>query len=371
MRFSPIKICLTLIQKRFLSTSTGISSSPLQKSSSITVKFLINSCGLSSKSALSAAQKLKLDENKLGNPISVIEFLKSNGFEKTQIAKVVEKFPSILRSNVETSLKPKLEYLAQNGYTGTNLTYLIVAHPVILRSSLCKRVKPCLEFLKEIQGSSDLVVKAVRRSIWMLTSDLDKRLKPNIEFLKKGGIPTRNIATLLLYGLRVLTTNPDFFIRNYNSVKELGLDLKSPTFTHVLKTLAGSRERTLKNKCEVYKSLGWTQEDILSMFKKYPSCLVLSEKRIRAGMDYFVKVLKLEPEYVIAHPIVLNHSVDKIGRRYNVLEVLESKKLVKVDRVTSYLTKSDERFKSFISKFEERVPGLLKMYEASAKQKRS
>ncbi|XP_071725086.1 uncharacterized protein [Rutidosis leptorrhynchoides] len=351
----------------------NISCFPLKESSSsssLAVQFLINSCGLSSKSALSTSQKLKLDEKKLENTRSVLEFLKSNGFDETHITKLVEKYPPVLGCRVESNLKPKLEYFAQNGITGTNLVECVVAKPTILHKSLCDSIKPMFELLKEIDRSSDFIIRVLKRSGWLFTSGFNKNFKQNIDFLTKRGLPARHIDKLILFP-RTLSENPKSFIHNCNVVNDLGIGIKSSRYIYVLRATNRMTEAKLKKKFQVFKSLGWTQEGILSMFKTYPSCLALSEERIRESVDFFVKVLEFKPEYVTARPNLLHHSLVKIGHRYNILKVLESNKLVKLDEFLSYLIVSEKRFKIFTSQFEERVPGLLKMYESTAKLEKS
>ncbi|XP_071725085.1 transcription termination factor MTERF8, chloroplastic-like [Rutidosis leptorrhynchoides] len=362
MRFFPFKNFLTEFPKRFLSTSALQESS---SSSSLAVQFLINSCGLSSKSALSTSRKLKLDENKLENPRSVIQILKSNGFDETHITKLVQKFPAVLGCRVESNLKPKLEYFAQNGITGTALVDCVVAKPRILHKSLRDSIKPMFELLKEIDSSNDFIIRVLKRNQWIFSSR-DKNFKQNIDFLTKRELPARQIARVFMCPTTVAHKH-ESFIRNFNAVNDLGLDIKSPGYIYALAVFSSMNEATLKKKFQVFKSLGWTQEGILSMLKKHPFCLGLSEERIRECMDYFVKVLKLKPEYVIARPGIFYHSLDKIGRRYNILKVLESNKLVKLDKFLSYLTVSEERFRSFMSQFEEKVPGLPKLYASTAK----
>ncbi|XP_071723663.1 transcription termination factor MTERF8, chloroplastic-like [Rutidosis leptorrhynchoides] len=357
MRFFTLKFFQTQFPKRFLSTSAVVPLQESSSSSSLAVQFLINSCGLSSKSALSTTLKLKLDEKRLENPRSVLEFLKSNGFDETHITKLVEKYPAVLFCRVESNLKPKLEYFAQNGIRGTNLVECVVAKPTILERSLRGCIKPMFEFLKEIDTSNDFIIRVLNCSGWLFTSGFNKNYKQNIDFLTKRGLPARHIAKVFLCATTVA----------HNAVKDLGLDIKSPGYIYALAVISRLNEATLKKKFQVFKSLGWSEEGILFMLKKHPFCLALSEERIQEGMDFFVKVLKFEPEYVIARPHILNHSLDKIGHRFNILKVLESSKLVKLDEFLSYLTVSEKRFKSFISQFEEKVPGLLKMYESTAK----
>ncbi|KAJ6388029.1 hypothetical protein OIU77_026571 [Salix suchowensis] len=102
-------LLLSLIRKRFLKTSSttrppNAPSSP--SSSSLTVLYLINSCGLPLHTALSVSKKFQIDENNLQKAQSVIQFLKSHDFQDTQIAKMIEKWPAVLRSKTEVSMAP-------------------------------------------------------------------------------------------------------------------------------------------------------------------------------------------------------------------------------------------------------------------------
>ncbi|KAM7263924.1 hypothetical protein ACFE04_001607 [Oxalis oulophora] len=367
MRNFPLRTLKFIIQKRFLSTPTSITSSQ----SSFTVQFLINSCGLSSKSALLTSQKLKIDETSLQNPNLVLKFLKSNGLDNAQIAKLVEKHPAILQSRVGSNLLPKWDYFMQNGYNGKLLAELVISNPNITGRSLHDQIKPSFEYLKEILGSNENVIKAVTRSSWLLTYNLKSIFKPSVDLMIKGGVPLSSIAKLIVLNPRALMQSPENFARDFTAVKKLGLDPEAPSFIHALRVMVQMSESTLLKKVKMFKSLGWTQQDILSMLRKNPFCFASSEEKIRSSMDFFVNTVKVKPEILFARPLFLNFGLDKMRRRFNFLKILESKMLLKWDetRVAYLLIMNEKTFlKYYVDKYKNDIPGLEKMYlNAAAK----
>ncbi|KAM7265980.1 hypothetical protein ACFE04_003663 [Oxalis oulophora] len=362
-----MKNLLTLIQNRFNSTSS--TAVQLQNSSSITIDYLINSCGLSSKSALSTSKKLNLDPTKIQKSKSVLQLLKSNGLDDTQITKLVERSPEILKCRVASNLKPKVDYFVENGWSGMHLAMLFMSNSDIIGRSLDGQIKPTFEFLKRLLGSNADVIKASIRCPWLLRSDLKNVLKPNVEFLIKEGFPISSVAKLIILNPRVLLLKPEYLARDFNAVKELGFHPKSLSFVHTLRVIAQLSESTLSKKVELFKSLGWKQEDILCMFAKNPFGFAYSEEKIRSGMDFLVNTVKVELDFVIARPTLINFGLDKMRRRYYILKVLESKNLFKWhDGVAILLTRTNEKtfLKRYIDRYKTKVPGLEAMYQSTA-----
>ncbi|WCJ39240.1 Mitochondrial transcription termination factor family protein [Euphorbia peplus] len=83
---------------RFLHSSNPPlpTSSSTSSSSSYTVDFLVNSCGLPLKSALPISKKFQLNEKTPQNPKLVLQFLKSHHFSDTHLAPLIVKWPQIL-----------------------------------------------------------------------------------------------------------------------------------------------------------------------------------------------------------------------------------------------------------------------------------
>ena len=129
----PSRSLLSLLQKRFLLTSSAALSPPTaplptstsSSSSSLTVQFLVNSCGLTSKSALSVSKKFQIRENNLQNSQSVLQFLKAHDFSETHISNLIEKRPKILLRRIEDNLKAKFDFFTENGFAGQLLPQLI------------------------------------------------------------------------------------------------------------------------------------------------------------------------------------------------------------------------------------------------------
>ncbi|XP_022746234.1 uncharacterized protein LOC111296289 [Durio zibethinus] len=138
----PLRNLLSLTQKRFIQRNPAPSSAskppPL-------------------KSALSPFPKSSPKSK------SVLNCLKSYGFENTQIAILVQKHPKILNCRVNTKLKPKLEYLIQKGFMGKLLPELVVSNPLILFRSLDSLIKSSFEFLSPFLNGEELLV-AIKRS---------------------------------------------------------------------------------------------------------------------------------------------------------------------------------------------------------------
>jgi mTERF domain-containing protein len=88
-------------------------------------------------------------------------------------------------------------------------------------------------------------------------------------------------------------------------------------------------------------------------------------------MDFFVNTVKLGHQTITANPSIFKYSFDKrIYPRYNVLKVLESKKLIRVRKTATFLKISEEKFlENYITKYEGKVPGLLEIYGSIRKTK--
>uniref|UniRef100_A0A6N2M6P7 Uncharacterized protein n=1 Tax=Salix viminalis TaxID=40686 RepID=A0A6N2M6P7_SALVM len=376
-----LQLLLSLIQKRCLQTSSSSADALLpptrttnaSSSTSFDVHFLMNSCGLSSKSALSVSHKLHLHQNKLQNPQSVLLYLKSHEFDDTHIAQLIEKRPQILHSGVDDTLKPKFDFLVQNGFTGKLLPQLIASDPNILSAAVDSRLKPCFELLKSFLGSPDRIVVALKRAPFLMSFSFKGAVQPNIELLIKEGMAVDRVAKLLSLHARVILVKHDRMVYAVNALKNLGVEPKTPVFLHAVKVMLSVSKSNWRKKIEFIKSIGWSEEEIIVAFKRYPYLLACSEEKIRKSLDFFVNTLKLEPRAIITCPEYLSYSVDRRLRpRHNVLKVLLSKKLVKDEKIVQAVTRiSDKDFlENYVTKYADKVTGLLEIYGDTSKAKK-
>ncbi|XP_038690175.1 transcription termination factor MTERF4, chloroplastic-like [Tripterygium wilfordii] len=363
------------IQNHFLSTSAAFysSSSCSSVSRPFTVEYLMNSCGLSLKSAISASNKILLVENNLKNPDSVLDLLKSHGFSSTQVAKLIEKRPSLLLSKVEGNLKPKIVFLVGNGFKGSLLPELIVGNPIILLRALDSHIKPSIEFLKGVLQNEEKFIAAIRRSSWLITFGWKGIVKPNIEYLIGEGIPISNICKFIQLQPRSMLQKPDRMIYSVEYVKKLGIEPSTPMFVHALKTMTGMSETTWKKKFEVLKSLGWNEEQIVSAFKRNPYFMAASEEKLRLATDFYMNTMNLDLDTLVSYPTFFVYGIDqRIRPRYNVLKVLQSKNLVSKEKKIEWLyTVSEKVFRdNYVLKYVDEVPELLQIYDVTGKKQR-
>jgi len=356
----PLKNLLSLVQNRSLKTSTvpPNTSSP----SSYTAQYLLSSSGLHLESVHSVSQKLQIDESDLQNPHYVIGFLKAHDFKDAHIAKLIHKWPAVLHCKVEHNLKPKFEFFIENGFVGEILPELIVSNPDVLRRALDSRIIPCFELLKSVLGCSEKAASAFKRcSVSMMSA-----MEPNIDLLIKEGVPVDRIAKLIMLQPRTIQQKHQRMVYAVKALKDLEIDSKTTVFIHALRVMLQMSESTWNKKVEVLKSLGWTEEEILQAFKRCPFCFTCSEEKIRSVVDFLVNTLKMELRTVIGRPEFLMLSVDKrIRPRYNVLKILESKKLVigKKNMKQLLTMRENNFFQNYVIKYADKVPGLLEAYE--------
>lgn len=106
-------------------------------------------------------------------------------------------------------------------------------------------------------------------------------------------MPVDRFAKLILKQPRVVQQKLDRMVCSVNAAEMLGLEPEAPLFVHALRVILSMNESNWKKKIEVMKSVGWSEEEILAAFKRYPDTLSCSEEKFRRLMDFYVNTLKL------------------------------------------------------------------------------
>ncbi|CAL8115753.1 unnamed protein product [Prunus armeniaca] len=358
----------SLVTKRLLATLPTPTSALC---SSFTVEYLVQSCRLPLESAISTSKKLQIDKKQTHRIDSVLKFLKSNGFDDAQIAKLITKRPTILHYKVLNNLEPKFNFLIENGFVGQNLPELVLLNPVVLSRSLDSHIKPAVQFLKKLLSTNDMLATA-KRSSRLLNIDSEGTIQPNVALLQSEGVPLDVITKMILFQPRTVMQNVDRMAYAVRTIKDLGIDPTGPMFVRAVRVMISMKESTWKRKIEFFKSYGWSEDVVLSVFKRQPFCLACSEEKLGRVMDFFLNIVKLEPETMIANPLLLMHGFEKtVLPRYNVFKILVSKKLIKRDnkRLCWLITQSERRFlDNFVLKYLNEVPDLLEIYHSSKEE---
>jgi mTERF domain-containing protein len=218
----------SLTHGHFFSTSSvkPIGELPNSKDpQSLTVSFLQNSCGLSLESAISASEKLNIENPK--NPNSVLDLLRTHGLTQTHIRNLISSRPQLLSADLENTLKPNMELFESLGFSCASLAKMLCKDPRVLESDAYTVV----EFFRA-HGFSDEQISTLtmkRPRLYLLNAH--KIFKPKLEFFKSLGLSDLEIAKLL-------STRP--------SILERSLEKQIIPCVQELRRILGTDENVLK-----------------------------------------------------------------------------------------------------------------------------
>lgn len=363
MRLSPTHFIEANSHQLFLLPFTRcISSTANPNQHSFAASYLIKKCGFSPESALSASKHLKFETP--DKPDSVIDTFRRYGFPEDKIFKLVKKFPKVLSSNPEKTLLPRLDFFLSRGMSSTELATLFCIIPPLLHRSLENIITPTFNFLSDLLQSNDKAITVAKTYPFIIYHRPESYLQPYVSILRENGIPKSHIASLIYKWPRTVRACPIRFRNTVETVKEMGFDPSKLVFTLAVLARSAQSKSGWEKKVGVYKRWGWSDEEVLAAFKRNPWCMMSSEEKIMAVMDFLVNNMGCESSYVAEHPILLLLSLEKrLIPRASVLQFLQSNKLIDEKPNLATLFKYSE--KSFLHKFVDgfdEAPQLLKLY---------
>uniref|UniRef100_A0A2N9IZJ7 Uncharacterized protein n=1 Tax=Fagus sylvatica TaxID=28930 RepID=A0A2N9IZJ7_FAGSY len=332
---------------------------------SFTVSYLINQCGFSRESALSASKKVNFETPDKAD--LVVSFFKNNGFSHSQISNIVRRLPPLLLSDPQKTFLPKLEFFMSKGFTSSDIATLLSRNPHILQRSLKNHVIPSFVFFKNLLGTDENTITAIKRFSSILRENLDTRVVPNVNLLRENGVPESNICALLKHSPRVIIKNVVRLKEIVEEVKEMGFDPLKFCFVQAVFAMSGMNKSTWERKVNAYKKWGLSEEEILEAFGKCPYCIMISEDKIMRVMDFWVNKMGLEASLIVKHPVLFTLSLEKrMIPRVSVIKVLLSKGLVVKKNIylpTVFMYSENLFLQKFVTPYKEEVSDLLKLYK--------
>nr|XP_043627512.1 transcription termination factor MTERF5, chloroplastic [Erigeron canadensis] len=345
---------------RYLHT---ISSSPSSSSKSTILTYLTQSLGFRKSRATVFFNKFSSTET---NPQSVITFLKSLGFSKSDIQTWVTQSPQILFSDVEKTLKPNIQFFQDLGLQDSDLGKFISKHPIYLSNRFEERLMPCLDVLKRLVLDNENMIRTLKRCNWVDVKDPVNRISHNIKFLEQCGIVGSQLVT-------VISRQPRLLVRGENELKELvskvldmGFEKDSRMLVHALYTVSCLSDETFERKFELFRSFGFTKEEFFGMFKKAPALLRVSESKLKLGFDFYFNTVKFDKQVLVRRPSCLMLSLEeRVIPRFKVIDIMMSKKiLTKMPKFQNVMWLTEEEFlEKYISKNTDYAEELLLAYK--------
>ncbi|KAF8408734.1 hypothetical protein HHK36_004802 [Tetracentron sinense] len=357
-----LKVEISTVQLYFIQKNQSISTSSINKHS-FTVSYLVYSCGLSKEIAIAASKKIHLQTSDRAD--SVLSLFSNHGFTKTHISKLITRRPSLLLSDPEKTLSPKIDFLLSRGISGPELVKMVCRDPSVLGRSVELQLIPSFDYLKSVLHTDKNVAATFKRTTWFVRTNLQQVIEPNIALLRAHGVPESRISTLLMNQPRALLQKAGRFNEILEKIKGLGFDSLSSRFVLMIPVITGMTEITWQEKLAVYSRWGWSEEQIHSAIRKQPLCMITSEKKIMEVMDFLVNTMGLKSSVIANCPSILLLSLEKrIIPRCSVVQVLLSKGLIEKDfSISTLLIPSEERFlKKYVTKYLVEVPQLVEVY---------
>ncbi|XP_068643228.1 transcription termination factor MTERF9, chloroplastic-like [Aristolochia californica] len=285
------------------------------------IDYLMKECGLSRERAIKASSHFP-HINSTEKPDSVLKFFRERGFGDNHIRTLVSLLPRSLLSNVDKTLKPKFDFLEGLGISWPDIVALILKDPLILRRSVDDHLKPSVDFLRTHLGGDLDLPRALKRSWKLLSVNLRNSILPNIELLRSHGVSDKQMRTLFLKSPSIFTWNVAVLENVISRIEKFNVKFRPGMFIYAVFAVAKVSETRFEAKCKVWNSLGWSVEDVVSAFEKFPSLLMISEEKIRAAMNFFVNELGLKPNEI--HPRMFALSLEKrIQPRHEILKILQ------------------------------------------------
>lgn len=361
-----VKRLLPLSQIRtFSSSENTLSTFKSLKRSSFTIDYLTSSCGLTPKRALLVSKHVYFE--KADKPNSVLAFFKDQGFTQTQISKIITSFPALLTCNPEKTYLPKIEFLKSIGILGSEVGALVSRSPTILGMSLENSLIPSFDFFRNFIQSEEKTNAAFKRFLRFPISRFGIYMLPNIEKLKQAGVPVRYIKYTVIYQPHVLLTNCNKYRLIIEKVKNLGFNPLKVSFLVAIQAFISMNKSTWDRKTEAYKRWGWSDNDILNAFMRFPKCMTLSEDKINSVMEFLVNEMGLKSSFIAQRPYIFAYSLDKrIVPRCIVYQTLVSKGLIKPSDtgLTTIIQYSEKCFILMIIELhKDEAPDILKLYK--------
>ncbi|CAN4078517.1 unnamed protein product [Withania somnifera] len=365
--------CQRNLYTKFRKTTLFVQFASASCGSNITTaerKSLINLChrkshGLSKRTFTCKEKVLPLDTAKCSKVSVLIEFFQNYGFSATQTKNLIRLRPALLASKVDKTLKPKLKFLQTIGFSEDERSKILCRNPNILLSSIEKQLTPSFDSLKIFMGSKAQAMAVIKRNPHIFDNKISRSLKRTVQVLHQVGIPDSQVPEFISKAPIILSTNPKKMSKVGSRLKEMGFDVTSPAFRTAFATMSVISHSKMERKLETYKSLGFSDGEILNIFKLQPTCIFFSENTIREIVAFYVDRLHLSLSYLSQRPVFLLRSLERrVIPRCSVMQVLWSRGIIsECGKLSSILVISEKDFlQKYVTKYEAEVPELLAAY---------
>ncbi|VFQ80173.1 unnamed protein product [Cuscuta campestris] len=351
---------LFFFSRSYCSTSTdGRETAPAPRS--FLPEFLTDSLGFSLKESTSIASKVVKYSSRT-RPVLVVDILKGTGLDSSEIRKCVSRFPRLLYFDVDKTLTPKFEFLQELGFSSSDLAHIIVKAAEIFSMGLDTNLRPNVASLLQVYGgNTEDLRRTVKSFPWMLCC---RYLPENISYFKEIGFSIEQIRRFVSYRQRPSCYPTRWFQERVDILENnFGILRGSPKLFYGLYATCCASKSKMDKKVAIFRSFGWSESEIITMFHTQPNYFAYSEANIQRKLDYYMNNLGLEPAYMSTRPF-LTYSLEKrvIPRIEVVTNTLKEKK---PSSFYSIICLTESNFeKKYLLPYKDVVPGIYESYKS-------
>ncbi|EPS60354.1 hypothetical protein M569_14450 [Genlisea aurea] len=241
---------------------------------------------------------------------SVASFMKEFGLSDTQLKNLFKRQSQLRCANLERSIKPKIKVLHDYGLSNSEIAEIISKHPGVLCCSLEKRLIPSLSFLNDLLNSSH--------------DDLFKMLK------RFGyGVPMKRILRLFITFPRSLYATNAALMKRIDKLESFGIHAKSTMYVDYFQVMGGMSDRVWEKKMQAFRDLGFTEAEILIIFKRAPRAFAASTQKLKMVTEMLLATEKYSKAGIVSYAVALCYSVEnRLKPRLEILKILERMNLI-------------------------------------------
>ncbi|ESQ29214.1 hypothetical protein EUTSA_v10024041mg [Eutrema salsugineum] len=128
-------------------------------------------------------------------------------------------------------------------------------------------------------------------------------------------------------------------------------------------------EKNILNSVETFLGLGFTRDEFMMMVKHLPPCIGLPAETVKKKTEFLVKHMNWPLKVVASHPQVLGYNMEKrIIPRCNVITALMSKGLlrkgIELPSMSCVFSSTDQTFLNmYVRKHDKLVPELMAVFK--------
>lgn len=255
----------------------------------------------------------------------VTEFLLNKcGLSEVDIRKAFRNCKCFLLAKSSQNLEEVLGLLNGCGLTTPEqIRRVVLCNPKFLFYNAKKNMQPKLTLLKTFMKEEDISKLLISNTL--LFDVEEDKLKSTISLFQGLGLEGQVLSELVATQPSVLMIPAEKIMKSFKQAEDLGFKKGSTMFAYALREILGGGVKTLGQRLQCLKSLGFSEEQISELSSRDPRFLGISEEKMRTFVDFMVNYVELPLADLVKFPLLWSFSLEKrIIPRFRVMEELTS-----------------------------------------------